>query len=146
MIHLDGSRTFPVPPAAAWAKLSDLAFVVGCLPDVKEVKDLKPDGAVLILRPGLSFVRGDLTLTITKLEETPPTAARWKLETKGIGSSSTVEATLGLAAGPDNGTALQWSADVTQLGGLLKAVPGGMIQGAARKVIDDVFGAIGAKL
>ncbi len=40
---------------------------------------------------------------------------------------------------PGDGTALHWSADVTRLGGLLKAVPAGLIRGAAQRIINDVW-------
>lgn len=145
MIHLEGDRPFPLPPQDLFPKLTDLGFLVRCLPDVAEVKDVQPATASLVIRPGLAFVRGDLNLIIEKVEESPPATARLLLRTKGIGSTSTVAA--GFRLDPaEGGTLLHWTADVQELGGLLKAVPKGFIQGAAQKVITDVLTAIAGKL
>ena len=44
------------------------------------------------------------------------------------------------------GTAVHWTGDLTEVTGLLKMVPKGLLQGAAQKVIDDVWAAVAAKL
>jgi len=41
---------------------------------------------------------------------------------------------------------VSWTAEVTQLGGLLKMVPAGLIRGAAHKVIEDVWDGVAKKL
>ena len=56
-----------------------------------------------------------------------------------------VESTLRLSADGPN-TKVGWTAEVTQLGGLLKMVPYGLIRGAAHKVIEDVWDGIAEKL
>ena len=68
------------------------------------------------------------------------------LHSKGIGSSSTVEATLVLAALGETATRVHWVAEVKELGGLLKLVPSGLIRGAAQKVIADAWTAAEAKM
>jgi carbon monoxide dehydrogenase subunit G len=45
-----------------------------------------------------------------------------------------------------DGTRIHWTADVKELGGLLKAIPRGLIQAAAQKVIGDVLNAVEAKV
>ena len=60
-------------------------------------------------------------------------------------AKSAVDATL--TFGPtDNGTSVKWSGNVTELGGLLKLVPQGLIQAAAQKVIADVWASIRQRL
>lgn len=137
-MHLEGVKQWAKPRQELWSKLSDLPFLVRCIPDVAKVKEVKARSAVLTLRPGLSFVRGELSLTMEKLEESPPEAAKFRLATKSIGSSSELQADLRLED-KDGGTELRWSADIKQLGGLLKAVPKGLVQAAAQKVINDVL-------
>ena len=44
------------------------------------------------------------------------------------------------------GCTIQWSADVQQLGGLLKAVPAGLIQAGAERVINDLLANVEKKL
>ncbi len=103
------------------------------------------DHGVCTVRPGFGFARGTLETTVEIVSGTEPTDLRFRLSSKGIGTSSEVESTLTISAAPD-GSCVHWAADVKHLGGLLKAVPSGLISGAARKTIDDVWEGIGKKL
>ena len=145
MTRFEGDRDFPQPPVVLFAKLTDARFLATCLPDVESVSVQESERAVLTLRPGLAFARGTLEVTLQVVEKTPPTAARMLLTSKGIGSSSTVEASLALAPHND-GTRVHWVAEVKELGGLLKMVPQGLIRGAAEKVLNDAWAAVEAKL
>lgn len=145
MLHFEGDRDFTQKPDELFAKLTDARFLAPCIPDVESVTQLQPDRAVLVLRPGFAFVRGTLEVTLAVVDAVAPTTARVILHSKGIGSSSQVEAGLTLTAHGD-GTRLHWVADVKELGGLLKMVPSGLVRGAAQKVIGDVWNSIQAKL
>jgi carbon monoxide dehydrogenase subunit G len=145
MLSFEGDRDFPQLPADLFEKLTDARFLVTCLPDVESISEQETDRAVLTLRPGLAFARGTLEVTLQVVEKSPPTTARMLLTSKGIGSSSTVEASLALA--PHNGGArVHWIAEVKELGGLLKMVPQGLIRGAAEKVLNDAWAAVEEKL
>ncbi len=145
MLHLEGEKTFARPRPELWAKLTDLQFLSGCIPDVSKVHTITDRSAVLTVRPGFSFVRGSVELTIEKLEEQSPESARFRFKGKGIGTSNEVEVGLRLEE-QGTGTLLRWSADVVQLGGLLKAVPQALIRGAAQKVIGDLLARIEERL
>jgi carbon monoxide dehydrogenase subunit G len=121
-----------------WAKLSDARTLADCVPGVESVARAEPQEVVCTIRPGLAFVRGTLEVTVRVVEAVPDTTLRYAVLSKGIGSSSEVEAVLALAP-HDGGTRVHWTATVTQLGGLLKAVPQGLIRGAAEKVIADAW-------
>src|SRR5262249_2864582 len=136
---------FSPAPADLWAKLTDVRFLVQCIPDVQTVSQLAPDHAVCILRPGFAFVRGTLEVTLRVTELVAPTSAKVLVHSKGIGTTSDVEATLTLAA-EGAGTRLHWVADIKNLGGLLKAVPQGLIRGAAQKVVGDALTAVETQL
>src|SRR5262249_36422782 len=138
MVQFEGEKPFSLPLQELWPKLSDLQFLVQCLPDVAEVRDVGEKAATLVVRPGLSFMRGELQLVMEKTEETPPTAAKLALRTKGIGSNSEVVAAIQLVD-QSGGTLVRWQAEITQLGGLLKMVPKGLIQGAAQQIVQDVM-------
>ncbi len=145
MIRFEGEKNFSQSPADLSAKLTDAKFVTQCIPDVESVKELEADRAVLILRPGFSFVRGTLEGTLHIVDAVASTGVRYLIANKGIGSSADVEATLAFEPGP-NGTRIRWAAEVKSLGGLLKLVPPGLIRGAAEKVIGDTWSAVEAKL
>jgi len=122
MIHFEGDRTFPLPPAAVFAKLGDAAFLVDCLKDVQEVVEKNADRAVWKLQPGFSFIRTTLDITMDIVERVPDSAIKVKMFSRGIGATSTVQSVVALQP-TEPGTAVHWSADITELTGLLKLVP-----------------------
>jgi carbon monoxide dehydrogenase subunit G len=143
MLHLQGSQDFSEPVAEVWAKLSDARQLAACIPGVETVRQADADLAVCVIRPGFSFVRGTLEATLRVLERVPERLIRLQLNGKGIGSTTEVSAVLNLEP-REAGARAQWTADVT-LGGLLRAVPSGLIQAAAQKVIGDAWAAVAAK-
>jgi carbon monoxide dehydrogenase subunit G len=145
MLHFEGTKEFARPPADVWAKLSDARFLVQCIPGVESIAQAEPDRAVCVLRPGFAFVRGTLELTLQVVDLVAATSARILAQSKGIGTTSDVEASLILTP-KDAGTHLQWNADIKQLGGLLKAVPQGLIKATAQKVIADAWATVAAKM
>jgi carbon monoxide dehydrogenase subunit G len=91
-----------------------------------------------MVRPGFAFVRGVLEVTLEIRDAIESSVVRYVQYSKGIGTSSEVETTVELSP-QDQGTKIRWRAEVTKLGGLLKAVPSGLIRGAAQKVIEDLW-------
>ena len=145
MLRFEGDRDFPMLPADLFTRLTDADFLAACVPDVDKVSERGPNRAVFTVRPNLAFTRGTLEVTLQVVERTPPASARMSLVSKGVGSGSTVEAALTLAP-HDAGTRMHWVAEVKELRGLLKMVPQGLIRGAAQKVLDNAWEAVGVKL
>jgi carbon monoxide dehydrogenase subunit G len=145
MLHFEGDQDFSSPPENVWSKLTDARFLVQCIPGVESVSQSEPTRAACTLRPGFAFVRGTLDLTFEVVDGVPNTSARILLHNKGIGSSSEVEAKLAFTPQAD-GTRLHWTAEILSLGGLLKAIPQGLIKAAAQKVVADALAAVEAKL
>ena len=144
MLHFEGVQDFPQPPADVKAKLTDARFLADCIPDRQSTGEASAESVTCTIRPGFAFVRGSLEVTL-RVAEASEDAARLHLHSRGIGSSSEVEA--GLTFQPlEAGTRVQWTADVKSLGGLLKAVPQGLLKAAAQKVITDVWASIAAKM
>jgi carbon monoxide dehydrogenase subunit G len=146
VLHFEGDRDLAQPPAELYAKLSDVRFLVQCIPGVESAKSEAPDQAVCVVKPaGLSFASGNLELTIRRTEATPDSAAKMVIASKGIGSTSEVVTAFTLTA-QEGGTKLHWTADIQKLGGLLKAVPQGLIKAAAQKIIADLWEQAAARL
>jgi carbon monoxide dehydrogenase subunit G len=141
MISFEGDREFARPLAEVSQKLGDASFLVRAIPDVETVAKSEPGEAVCTVRPKFAFVRGTLELSVRVVEVIPGTSVKLLLHSKGIGSTSTVEASLTFAA-QGEGTRVHWLAQVTERGGLLKMVPQGLIQGAAQKIIADAWLAV----
>jgi carbon monoxide dehydrogenase subunit G len=145
MIRFENDRDFRFPLEEVFARLTDVPFLVQCLPDVESVRDAGPNEATIVVRPGLGFIRGKLEAKVQVVEKAAPRQARLAVASRGIGSSSDVAVTLSFSPLSD-GTRVHWVAEITSLGGLLKLVPSGLIRGAAEKVISDAWSAVEARM
>jgi carbon monoxide dehydrogenase subunit G len=145
-MKFDGVHEFTQPPAEVWDRLTDARFLVPCLPDLDTVKEVDADRAVCVVKPGFSFARGTLEMAVQITDKVPGQSAKMVMNSKGIGSTSTVEATFNLEAKDGGGCVMKWNAAVTQLGGLLRAAPSGLLQASAKKVLDQAWANVQAKM
>lgn len=145
MSHFAGDKSFPLPVAEVSAKLSDAAWLVGCIQDA-QVSQATADRAAWKLKPKLSFLTGSLDLVLEVMAREPGKSAAWKIVSKAIGATSTVNARLEFREAEGGGTTVHWTGDLAEVTGLLKMVPKGLIQATAEKVIEDVWAAVGARL
>lgn len=145
MHTFQGDQDLPHPPSMVWQKLRDPAFLWQCIPDAVPTGQLEKDQAAFSVQPNLGFVRGRLEVVLQLKQSQEPTSLCWHMSSKGISTTSEIDITLNVAA-QENGSRVHWQADITHLGGLLRMVPGGLIRGAAQKVIEDLWKAVAAKL
>ncbi len=145
VLHFEGHKDVPHDPGFVRARLADGRFLVECVPGREAVARAEPRSAACTLRPGFAFVRGTLDISFDVAETGPAEPVRVAVHGKAIGSSSDVEVRLDPAA-HEGGTRVRWVAEVTNLGGLLKAVPQGLIKAAAQKVIADALAAVERQL
>ncbi len=143
-MHLEGDKEFSLPIDFVFARLSDASFLAHCLKDVEIVR-ADADASEWKLRPALSFVAGTLDIALTITERNAPSSMKAAVFSKGIGATITVETALTLTRN-DSGTKVNWTLDVAQVTGLLKMVPKSLMQGAAQKVVNDVWSHIAGKL
>jgi uncharacterized protein len=144
MIHFEGVESFPLPVAEVAAKLSDAGFLAHCIPDAKVI-EATPDKSVGKIKPKLSFLTGSIALNADVTAREPGKSVAFQIVTKMIGASSTVTTKLEFKDA-EGGTAVHWSGDLVAVTGLLKAIPHGLMEGSAKKVIDDVWAALRQKL
>ena len=145
MIQFNGVETFTQPATALFPSLSNAGWLAAAVPDA-EISEAALDRAVWKLKPKLSFLTGSLEMTLTVTSRTPAEAATFKVTGKAVGSGTTVVATLAFAPTESGGTDVRWTGEITELNGLLKMVPKGLIQATAQKIISDVWTAIRVKL
>jgi carbon monoxide dehydrogenase subunit G len=143
-MQMEGEWESHLAPDEVWAKLTDAAFLAGCLENVDIVKS-DHEAATWRMRPALGFMTGSIETTLTIHDLIPMTSMDATVFTKGIGASTTVETHLTFSP-KDLGSVVHWQANVTKLTGLLKLTPTGLVQGAAQKVVSDVWTQIGNKL
>jgi carbon monoxide dehydrogenase subunit G len=145
MLHFEGEKTLKLDDETCWAKLSDPRFLGQCVPNLESTTQPGPDQVQLKVRPGVSFVRGTLEITIKVEKSEPRKTARYYVQSRAIGSSSDAEAILMVEPATD-GTRLRWTVNIKTLNGLLKAVPQGLIKASAQKVITDLWMSVENKL
>jgi carbon monoxide dehydrogenase subunit G len=144
MIHFEGVQSFPLPVAEVAAKLSDAGFLATCVPDA-QVSVNSADRAVGKVKPKLSFLTGGITLEADVTAREAGKSVAYKIVSKVIGATSTVTAALEFKES-EGGTTVIWHGDLVAVTGLLKAVPHGLMEGSAKKVIDEVWAAVRQKL
>ncbi len=137
-LRFEGDRVFSLPPEQVWVKLRDARFLIRCIPGATIQGEPGRDRAQCIVTPNLTFVRGHIEVTIEVVDAKEPTSLRYAIHGKGVGSTNEVQVALSLAA-HEKGTSVHWVAEVTQLGGLLKLVPSGLIRGAVQKESETVW-------
>ncbi len=145
MSQFHGEMTFRLPRADVAPKLSDAGYLAHCLQQA-EVVEATPDRAVWRIKPAVSFLTGTQTTELVVVERQPGESVQFRLTTRSIGATSTVTVHLRFEPLPNGGTRVPWTAQITELTGLLKMVPQGLLEGAARKVIDEVWAAVAARL
>ena len=145
MLHLEGEETFDQPLLDLWNRLTDLSSLSRCIPDLVSIKRAEPDLLICVVRPGFSFLRGTLELTLENMEKQPPRSALMRIHAKGIGSSASGETRMELSPSTSGSgraqTQLHWTAVVQELGGLLRPLSSSLMESVARKVIADAWSA-----
>jgi carbon monoxide dehydrogenase subunit G len=144
MIQFEGDRHFSLKPEIVVDRLSNAAFLVGCLKNVEQVVEATPDRAVWKLRTGFSFLSATLEITLNVTERAQGRTS-FEAISRGVGATSVVRAVLTFTP-IDVGTTVHYVAEVAERTGLLKIISAGLIQAAAKNVIEDTWQAIEAKL
>lgn len=144
MIHFEGIKRIARPLAEVASKLSDAGFLANSVPDA-QVTEATPDRATGKIKPKLSFLTGSLTLHAVVTARDPGQSVAYTIETKSMGAASTVETKL-VFEEADGATLIHWTGDIVAVTGFLKMVPKGLMEGTAKKVIEDVWAAVEAKL
>lgn len=144
MIDLSGAEHFTQPASEVWRRLSDISFLAGAIPGLSSLSSTSEDHVTCKVKPGLSFLAGSLTTTIDVRERDEPRMVLG-IRSKGIGSMAAVTTTF-VVGDVDGGSAVDWTATVDELGGLLKPVGAALIEAAAGKVIASAWEGFRAQL
>lgn len=136
-----GTETFAAPQERVFAVVTNLDALAAAMPGL--VSSEKADEWTLkaVVRPGLSFLGGQIKLTVSIAEKSPPDSALLRVAGQSIGVSMNIESRLKLSPA-EGGTKLDWEARVFDMKGLIAAVPAGLIRAAAQKVIGDGWNAL----
>ena len=137
-MDFSGEERFSLSTDALWERLANLDFLASILPGLERIESIEPEKMVCRVKPGFSFLTGTLKLTLEIVEQEQPNFVRVRVLGKGIGTSMLVE-TLCELSHTEGETSLSWKSEVQEMGGMLKSVSRGLIEAAARKVIDQAW-------
>src|SRR5262249_46457950 len=84
---------------------------------------------------GFAFLRGTLKLVIQLADLNPPDKATMQIDARGIGQSMRIVSGLAIDSLADGGSVLRWTAEATEMRGLVATVSHSLIRRAAEQVI-----------
>ncbi len=144
-MHFDGTFEVKAPRDKVFSVLMDPNQISRCMPDLQKLDVKSTDDYTAVVKAGVSFIRGDLTLHFVTSEKTPPTHAKLTAHGTGMGSTFDIDMETDLADSSDGGTAMKWTAEA-KIGGRIASVGQRLISGQAEKIIRQLFDCLKANL
>ena len=84
-IEFGGEERFEAPPEKVYGLLTDLDAMAATIPDLVSCEKVDERTLKCVVRPGFSFLRGTMRLTIALGETVPPNSATMTVAAQGIG-------------------------------------------------------------
>jgi carbon monoxide dehydrogenase subunit G len=129
-----GEEVFAAEPARVFAALTDLDALPAQIPDLVSSEKVDDRTLKCVVRPGFSFLRGTMKLTISLSDLKPPESASMHVASQGIGVSMKIDSQLRID--PEGaGSRLHWKATITEMKGLIASVSSALVKAAADQVI-----------
>jgi carbon monoxide dehydrogenase subunit G len=132
-----GQELFAAPPSSVFAALTTPESLAAAIPDKVSHEIVDARTFKCVVAPGFSFIRANMRMTVSIVEATPDAQVLLHIASSAIGTSMQVECLMQIEPAGENAARLRWRATVTQLAGLIAAVPPSVIRGAADKVIHE---------
>ena len=136
-MKLAGHYTLPAPPAKVWALLTDPQRLAKLLPGCERLDPDGPDRFKAAVKFGLAAISGKYAGTLEFSEKKPNDSLRMKISGKGIPGFVDGSGRIELAD-KSGETEVRYSGDAT-VGGMIASVGQRMIEGAAKKIVDQFF-------
>lgn len=143
-MKLAGQYVFPASPVKVWELLTDPVRLAKLLPGCERLDPDGPDRFKAAVKFGIAAISGKYTGTIEFAEKKPPKSMRVKLSGKGIPGFVDGVGHIELDES-DGRTELRYTGEA-QVGGMIASVGQRMIEGAARKIMDQFFSAVAEEL
>ncbi|HZZ72627.1 MAG TPA: SRPBCC domain-containing protein [Pirellulales bacterium] len=141
-----GIEVFSLGVEKLFAVVTDLELLAAAVPDVSAAQRVDERTLRCVVRPGFAFLRGTLKTVIQIAELQPPAAAVLQIHSTGIGATVGITSRLQLVAQGAETTELHWSAEVTELKGLVATLSRPLIHAAAERTISGVWQQLRARL
>jgi uncharacterized protein len=143
-VKLAGQYLLPAPPVKVWELLTDPVRLAKLLPGCERLDPDGPDRFKAAVKFGIAAISGKYAGTIEFSDKKPPRSLRMKLSGKGIPGFVDGVGHMELAE-TEGHTELRYTGEA-QVGGMIASVGQRMMEGAARKIIDQFFAAVTEEL
>jgi carbon monoxide dehydrogenase subunit G len=143
-VKLAGQYLLPAPPSEVWDLLTDPVRLAKLLPGCERLEPDGPDRYKAAIKFGLAAISGKYAGSVEFAEKKPPHSMRMKIAGKGM--PGFVDGTGNIEMSEKDGqTELRYTGEA-QVGGMIASVGPRMIEGAAKKIVDQFFGAAAEEL
>jgi hypothetical protein len=136
-MKLAGQYTLPAPPEKVWALLTDPQRLAKLLPGCEGLEPDGPDRFKAAVKFGLAAISGKYAGTVEFAEKKPHTSMLMKISGKGLPGFVDGAGHIELI-GKNGETEVRYTGDA-QVGGMIASVGQRMIEGAAKKIVDQFF-------
>ena len=144
-MHFEGTFEVPAPKDRVFDLLLNPHEISGWMPDFQKLDVKSPDEFTVLVRAGVSFIKGDFTMNFRIVEKKTPTHAKLVARGSGMGSVVDLETLINLSDSENGGTAMKWEAEA-KIGGRLASVGQRLISGQAEKIVKQLFECLRAKI
>ncbi|MDE3136559.1 MAG: carbon monoxide dehydrogenase subunit G [Acidobacteriota bacterium] len=142
-MKIEGQYTIAAKAETVWERLNDPEVLAKSLPGVDKLEPDGPDRYKATIKYKMGPVSGTFAGTVELSEKDPPRSMRLKTSARGGPGFINGDGKVDLVPQGDQ-TEIHYAGEV-QLGGMLAAVGSRMIEGAAKKSIEDFFQSIAIK-
>lgn len=143
-MKLTGQYILPAPPEEVWALLTDPVRLAKLLPGCERLDPDGPDRYKAAVKFGIAAISGKYAGTVEFLDKKPPQSMRMKIGGKGLPGFVDGIGNIELTE-KDRQTELRYTGEA-QVGGMIASVGQRMIEGAAKKIVDQFFAAAAEEL
>lgn len=130
-MRAEGAFDVPLPRDAVSSFFRDMGRVVGCLPGLHEVKGVEANRATVVLKVGVSFIKGPFTVKVQRVREGDGELV-FKGQGSGLSSVVDIEAGIRLEEKGPQQTAVFWYGQAS-VGGTLASLGTGLLEPIVRQ-------------
>ena len=137
-MHFDGTFSVKASRKDVFDVMTDPKQISKCMPDLQKLDVKSKEEFTVVVKAGVSFIKGDFTLNFRLVESEPPAHAKLVARGSGIGSVVDLETIIDLSDSGDGGTLMKWQAEA-KVGGRIASVGQRLLEGQAQKIIKQLF-------
>jgi carbon monoxide dehydrogenase subunit G len=143
-VKLAGTALLPGSREEVWKLLTDPERLVKILPGAERLEPDGPDRYKVSVKFGIAAITGKYAGAVQLTDQKPPDSLRMRVEGKGLPGFMKGDGQIQLRQKGEQ-TEVRYSGEA-QVGGLIASVGQRMIEGAAKKIVQQFFDAAAAQL